>query len=101
MFSDKDNEILNGQAGKEVLYFEDSNYTIPIDKNTPYTNISSPQTIYVRVQNTIDPSCFGDSSFTILVSSNPVYNTLFSDYLICDDISNDGKNVFNLNDKIA
>lgn len=101
LFSDKDNEILNGQAGKEVLYFEDSNYTIPIDKNALYQNTSSPQTIYVRVQNTIDPSCYGDTSFTILVSSNPDYNTGFSDYLICDDSSNDGKNVFDLNDKIA
>ncbi|WP_339917578.1 choice-of-anchor L domain-containing protein [Yeosuana marina] len=101
LLSDKDNEILNGQAGKEVFYFEDSNYTIPIDKNTLYTNISSPQTIYVRVQNTIDPSCYGDSSFTIVVSSNPDYNINFKDYLVCDDISNDGKNVFDLNEKIA
>ena len=101
LFSDKDNEILNGQAGKEVLYFEDPNYTVPIDKNTPYQNTSSSQTIYVRVQNTIDPSCFGDSSFTIQVSTNPVYNKDFEGFLVCDDSSNDGKNVFDLNEKIA
>ncbi|MFH4966137.1 choice-of-anchor L domain-containing protein [Gaetbulibacter sp. M235] len=101
LFSDKDSEILNSQTGKEVLYFEDSNYTIPIDKNTLYTNISSPQTIYVRVQNTANTNCSGDSSFTILVSSNPVYNTNFEGYLVCDDSSNDGKNVFDLNEKIA
>ena len=100
LFSDKDGEILNGQVGKQVLYFEDPNYTIPIPKNTLYTNITSPQTIYVRVQNTVNANCFGDSSFTILVSSNPVYNTNFDDYLICDDSSNDGKNVFDLNEKI-
>lgn len=101
LLSDKDNEILNGQAGKEVLYFEDSNYSIPIDKTTLYQNISSPQTIYIRVQNTSDTSCFGDTSFTIEVSQNPVYNSGFSDYLICDDFSNDGKNEFNLNEKIT
>ncbi len=101
LFSDKDGEILNGQTGKEVLYFEDSNYTIPIPKNSLYTNISSPQPIYVRVQNIANTNCSGDSSFTILVSSNPVYNTDFEGYLICDDSSNDGKNVFDLNEKIT
>ncbi len=101
LLSDKDNEILNGQAGKEVLYFEDSDYTIPIDKTIIYQNISSPQTIYVRVQNTSDTSCFGDTSFTIEVSQTPVYNVAFQDYLICDDISNDGKNIFNLTEKIT
>jgi gliding motility-associated-like protein len=101
LLSDKDNEILNGQAGKEVFYFEDAGYTIPIDKTTLYQNISSPQIIYVRVQNTSDINCFGDTSFTIEVSQNPVYNTGFSDYLICDDISNDGKNIFNLSEKIT
>jgi gliding motility-associated-like protein len=101
LLSEKDNEILNGQAGKEVFYFEDANYTIPIDKNTIYQNTSSPQTIYVRVENTIDPSCFGDTSFTIEVSQNPVYNTSFNDYLVCDDLSNDGKNLFDLNEKIS
>jgi gliding motility-associated-like protein len=98
---EKDIEILNGQAGKEVLYFEDAAYTIPIDKNNIYENISSPQTIYVRVQNTLDTSCFGDSSFTIEVSQNPVYNISFNDYLICDDISNDGKNEFDLSEKVS
>lgn len=101
LLSDKDIEILNGQAGKEVFYFEDSNYTIPIDKNTLYQNIFSPQTIYVRVQNTLDPICYGDSTFTIIVSSIPVYNVAFRDYLVCDDISNDGKNIFDLNEKIT
>ncbi|MGZ0016406.1 choice-of-anchor L domain-containing protein [Yeosuana sp. AK3] len=100
LLSEKDNEILNGQAGKEVFYFEDANYTVIIDKNTIYQNTSSPQTIYVRVENTIDPSCFGDTSFTIEVSQNPVYNTGFNDYLICDDLSNDGKNIFDLTEKI-
>ena len=101
LFLDKDDEILNGQAGKEVLYFEDSSYTIPIDKTMVYENITSPQTIYVRVQNTIDTSCYGDSSFTIEVSPIPVYNELFTNFGVCDDISNDEKHIFNLNDKIT
>ena len=95
---DKDAEILNGQMGKEVYYFEDAAFTIPIDKNNLYQNTSSPQTIYVRVENITDPSCFGTSSFIIQVSPDPVYNPVI-DYLICDDDSNDGLHEFNLAEK--
>lgn len=107
IFSDKDDEILNGQLNKEVYYFENEtdakNGTIAnaIDKNAPYTNTSSTQTIYVRVENITDPDCFATDSFTIRVSSNPVYNTAFENYFICDDESNDGRHTFNLNEKIT
>ncbi|NNC51157.1 MAG: T9SS type B sorting domain-containing protein [Flaviramulus sp.] len=97
---EKDEEILNGQTGKEVFYFEDSAFTMPIDKNAIYRNTTSPQTIYVRVENITDPSCFGTDSFILQVSPDPIYNTVI-DYLVCDDDSNDGKNVFDLSEKIA
>ena len=98
LLADKDAEILNGQSGKEVFYFEDAAFTIPIDKNNLYQNISSPQTIYVRVENITDPTCFGTSSFTMQVSPDPVYNPVI-DYLICDDDSNDGRHQFDLSAK--
>ncbi|WP_245234870.1 T9SS type B sorting domain-containing protein [Tamlana crocina] len=98
LLSEKDDEILNGQTGKEVFYFEDAAFTIPIDKNTIYQNTSSPQTIYVRVENITDPSCFGTSAFILQVSPDPVYNPII-DYLICDDDSNDGRHEFNLAEK--
>lgn len=99
LLSEKDTEILNGQTGKEVFYFEDAALTIPIDKNTSYQNSTSPQTIYVRVENITDASCSGTASFILQVSPNPVYNTNFEDYGVCDDASNDGKNTFNLDEK--
>lgn len=95
---EKDLEILNGQTGKEVFYFEDAALTIPIDKNSNYVNITSPQTVYVRVENITDASCFGTSSFVLQVSPDPIYNPII-DYLVCDDASNDGKNTFNLSIK--
>ncbi|CAH8281585.1 gliding motility-associated-like protein [Mariniflexile fucanivorans] len=98
LLSEKDDEILNGQIGKEVFYFEDAAFTIPIPKNTIYQNTTSPQTIYVRVENTTDASCFGTASFILEVSPSPIYNPI-QDYLVCDDASNDGKNVFNLDEK--
>ena len=97
---DKDAEILNGQTGKEVFYFEDAAFTIPIDKNAIYQNTTSPQTIYVRVENITDSSCFGTDSFVLQVSPDPVYNPVV-DYLVCDDESNDGLNTFNLSEKIT
>src|SRR5690554_5456683 len=72
-FVDKDAEILNGQTGKRVLYFESASDALNriniIDKNLAYTNQSNPQTIHVRVENLSDQSCFGVSSFIIEVRS--------------------------------
>ncbi|WP_055435900.1 T9SS type B sorting domain-containing protein [Lacinutrix algicola] len=98
ILSDKDVEILNGQTGKEVSYFEDSALTISIDKNSIYNNTSQLQTIYVLVENITDTSCFGISSFFLEVGSEPIYNAP-SDVNACDDNSNDGFETFSLNDK--
>lgn len=99
----KDTEILNGQAGKDVLYFETEQDAIArtnsIDKYAPYQNASSPQTIYVRVENIIDISCFGTSQFELEVGTLPPFNEPL-DIFVCDDISNDGIENFDLNLKI-
>ncbi|MBT8252662.1 MAG: T9SS type B sorting domain-containing protein [Bacteroidia bacterium] len=103
LFSEKDDEILNGQTAKEVYYFETQadaiNRTNIIDKNTLYTNLSSPQTIFVRVENITDSDCYGFSSFDLEVGSIPIF-TPPTNYIVCDDISNDGFETFDLNDKI-
>ena len=104
LFVDKDAEILNGQTDKQVLYFEslnDANNRVNIiDKNSPYTNTSSPQTIYVRVENLTDQDCYDTGSFQLLIGSVPIY-TPPSNYLICDDMSNDGVSIFDLDTKTA
>ena len=93
MFATKDNEILHGQGGKQVLYFatqsDADNRINIINKNSPYQNTSNPQTIFVRVENLSDQSCYGTSSFDIEVGTNPQYNEPI-DWFVCDDISNDG-----------
>lgn len=104
LFNLKDSEILNGQTGKQVLYFETEldaiNRTNSIDKNANYTNTSSPQTIFVRVENNTDQDCFGTSSFEIEVGAVPLFNPPLN-YLVCDDISNDSFEVFDLSNKIS
>lgn len=98
-FVEKDTEILNGQTGKQVLYFETEtdaiNRTNEIDKNNAYQNTSNPQIIYIRVENLTDETCFDVDNFTIEVGSLPVYNPPLDVYL-CDNISNDGQEEFDL-----
>ncbi|AUS03998.1 T9SS type B sorting domain-containing protein [Pseudotamlana carrageenivorans] len=96
--NEKDSEILNGQNGKEVFYFEDAERRILLDKSAPYQNTSNPQTIYVRVENLTDPTCFSEASFLLEVSPKPIYNPVIP-YLVCDDKSNDGKYEFNFDEK--
>ncbi len=104
VFNTKDIEILNGQTGKEVLYFESQvdadNSVNSIDKANIYQNTSSPQTIYVRIENTTDQDCYVTTSFTIVVDPLPIFNPPL-DWFVCDDTSNDGMYTFDLNEKIT
>ncbi|MDY2588417.1 choice-of-anchor L domain-containing protein [Winogradskyella aquimaris] len=100
----KDAEILNGQNDKFVTYYETEEDAIagtnPINKYAAYQNTTSPQTIYVRVENYTDPNCFGTSSFELEVGSLPIFNPAESIF-VCDDISNDGLVTVDLNETIA
>ena len=88
----KDNEILNGQGGKEVFYYEDAGFTQLINKNLPYTGSNFPQTIFVKVDNITDSNCFSTSTFEINVVPFPVYNdTINIDIIGCDTNVIDGK----------
>jgi len=104
IFNTKDTEILNGQIGKEVLYFETpedaDNRVDMIDKNNIYQNSSSPQIIYVRIENTTDQSCYSTGSFQIVVDPLPIFNAPL-DWFVCDDATNDGEHMFDLNEKIT
>ncbi|MGB1308012.1 MAG: choice-of-anchor L domain-containing protein [Oceanihabitans sp.] len=101
ILSTKDNEILNGQNGMEVSYYETLQNAIdkvfPIDKNSPYSNLSSPQIIFIRVENIANTNCFSTSDFEIEVSPNPIYNTP-QNLIVCDsDGTNDGFFEFDFN----
>lgn len=103
-FNLKDNEVLNGQSGKRVLYFtsqtDAENRTNIIDKTVANQNLTNPQTIFVRVENISDIHCFGTSSFTIEVGTNPEFNEP-TDWFVCDDAANDGSELFDLNTKVS
>ncbi|MFT6798042.1 MAG: gliding motility-associated-like protein, partial [Nonlabens sp.] len=68
--------------------------TNPLDPTT-YTNTSSPQTIYVRIENVNDATCATTTTFDLVVNRRAVYNAA-NDMIVCDDASNDGFEVFDL-----
>ena len=104
IFETKDIEALDGQTGKEVSYYlnaiDADNKVNAIDKTSIYENITNPQQIHIRVDNISDESCYTTSSFIIEVGTNPEYNEP-SDWFVCDDISNDGSEIFDLTTRVA
>lgn len=96
----KNIEILGYQdsADFSVLYYtsflDAQNNSNPLP--SPYTNSSNPQTIFARIHNTLNTTCYVVESFQIEVHSSP--NALkVPDWLTCDDIENNGKELFDLN----
>lgn len=94
--TDQDSFILGSQTDTEVTItyhrsqVEADNNANAILNPTTYTNENSPiQTIFVRVENNVDNTCFASGSFTLTVAGNPVANPI-TDVRVCDDSSNDG-----------
>ena len=95
----KDTEATAGVAGLTVTYFDSLTAaqagTSPIVNASSYNNTATPQTIWVRVQNTF--GCYSIGSFTLTVNPLPVVNTAVSDYVLCDDGT--GRATFTLSTK--
>lgn len=98
--STKDLEASNGVAGLTVTY-----HSSQADADTGanplpviYTNTTNPETIFVRVEDLAATTvCFATTSFEIRVF--PVAASNVSDFIVCDDPSNDGVEIFDLNIK--
>ena len=101
-FENKDSEIINGQENMQVFYFETENDAInkenEIDKTIAYQNTNNPQTIFVRLENELENSCFEISSLQIEVREAPIYNVP-TDVFECD-INNNGLASTDLNLKV-
>ncbi|MBT8272853.1 MAG: T9SS type B sorting domain-containing protein, partial [Bacteroidia bacterium] len=64
---------------------------------SPYFNISNPQTIYVRVEELANPTCYGSTTFELIV--NPLPDVIaVTPFELCDD-DTDGIVPFTLTDK--
>ncbi|WP_396158563.1 choice-of-anchor L domain-containing protein, partial [Flavobacterium sp.] len=79
--------ILGSQSPSiySVSYFTSSNNATnginPIPDPTYF--LTGSTTIFVRVQNSSDPSCFSISSFNIIVNQTPIVDVL-QDVMVCD-----------------
>ncbi|MFD2565179.1 T9SS type B sorting domain-containing protein [Aquimarina rubra] len=61
-----------------------------------YSNTSNPQTIYVRIENALEQSCYEITDFQLIVNPLPVVSSVVS-LLQCDD-DTDGISLFNLSE---
>ena len=93
--------ILDGQSPLDVRISYHDN---PGDASTgvnplqqPYLVTSSPETIYARVENRSDRSCFEVVDFQIILDDPPVVNEDPSPLVVCD-LDNDGYASFFLHD---
>ncbi|NNL81548.1 MAG: hypothetical protein HKO67_13750, partial [Flavobacteriaceae bacterium] len=70
---------------------------------SPYTNIANPQPVFARVEAISDTSCFFSSAlpvFDLIVNPQGVANNV-PDLEVCDDVSNDGIEAFDLESQTA
>lgn len=102
ILANKDLDITGDLEGLNILYFETTdaalNSTNALDKNNNYQNIVNPQTISVRIEYLNDPNCYTITDFELIVASSPFFNEP-SDMFLCDDITNDGFETFDLSEK--
>jgi len=87
--SQKDVEVLNGQAidRYDVLYFTSEldalNNENAVDKLN-YENSGYTDTLFIRLQNLEQPTCYAITNFQVIVNPLPVVN-LLENYIICPD----------------
>lgn len=92
--SNMETQILNGQTGMIVSYFDQSGVELPSPLPDPFT--SKSQTITVRVENSLSSSCFDETTINFTVIRQPKANNIADDF-ICDNAANTGEHTFNLN----
>lgn len=88
--------ILGGQPTSDftISFYKDLALTQLISNPTSYVNVNLVETIYVKVVNNSNITCFGSTSFQIEVFSLPTINSIVT-LKQCDD-NNDGFSTFNL-----
>ena len=94
---DREGQILNGQTGLDFSYhltqLDAEANSSPL--SSPYTNISNPQTVFVRVSNQVT-GCYDFTSLTLEVLPIPVPQTPANIDLCDDNASGNGQEVFDL-----
>ncbi|MDU8886404.1 T9SS type B sorting domain-containing protein [Yeosuana sp. MJ-SS3] len=97
--SSNEGYVLNGSSNTEfqINYFTDDAYTNQIPNPNAFVNtIQDGQTIYVRIANVLDTSCYTETSFNIQVDTLPTIQSTIA-FKNCDEDGNpDGFTDYNL-----
>nr|WP_315197584.1 FG-GAP-like repeat-containing protein [uncultured Flavobacterium sp.] len=78
-----ESQLIGNQSGLKVLYKDVNGVILPSPLPKYFKNtIADHQTIFVRVENSLNPLCFSETSFDLTVNKLPVIN-LQNKYVIC------------------
>ncbi|MDO6853669.1 T9SS type B sorting domain-containing protein [Cellulophaga lytica] len=76
-------EILNGQTGINLSYFNSTGEQLQNLLSTPYKNVVAwSETITVRAENELNSLCYAETSFNLEVNELPI-TSINSNYFIC------------------
>lgn len=91
--------ILNGQDSNtySISFYSSQDDAIARVNQLPdnYQNTSQTETLYYRIENSNNNSCFDVNSFQIMLYNQPTAYTA-DDIFVCDDPDNDGVDTFDL-----
>src|SRR5690606_22283276 len=90
-----ESQVLNGQTGVIVSYYNQNGNELPSPLPNPYTNtVPNSEIITVRVSNSSDLCCFTETSFSLI--TEPLPSLIQIDDIYSCDIDQDGLTIFDL-----
>ncbi len=99
MLTDADAQIIAGVPGLVVRYYETlalADIGDPLNQLvSPYTNITNPQTVYARLEESAS-GCYATVELLLNVLDSPTIIDPIPDYELCDDASGDMIEIFDL-----
>lgn len=79
-----EDEILGGQTGLNIHFFQADGIELPNPLLTLYENIDAwNQTIFVRVENELNNLCYAETSLNLVVNKLPSTDLLEEKYFMC------------------
>lgn len=79
-----ESQLVDVQTGLQIFYSDENGTPLPSPLPTNYQNTTAwSQTINVRVENQLNPLCFSETSFNLIVNELPKI-TLKDAYFLCD-----------------
>jgi gliding motility-associated-like protein len=76
-------QITGNQPNLKITYFDEQGSVLPDSFPLNFENtVAYDQLINVKVENTLNPSCFSDTSFHLLINEKPIID-LQEEYIIC------------------